>query len=141
MAGAGAAGGLGAALLGFCEAGLTRGVDLVARLVGLDEAIAGSAVVITGEGRIDASTARGKTAWGVAQYARRHGVPVVALAGQLAADVDALRAAGIAASFAICPGPLSLEQALADAAENLERTAANVAALWTAARYEQECMS
>ena len=81
--GSGAAGGLGFAAKAFLAAQFRPGVEVVAELVGLDEAVRGADLVITGEGRFDAQTLRGKTPFGVARIARRHGVPVVVIAGTL----------------------------------------------------------
>ncbi len=75
--------------------------------------------------------AHGKTPVGVARLARTHGVPVVALAGSVGAGSDALYAEGIQAIFPILPGVCTLEEALADAASNLSRTAGAIARLWS----------
>ena len=70
--GSGAAGGLGFAAKAFLGAQFQAGVEVVAELVGLAEAVKGADLVITGEGRFDAQTLRGKTPFGVAQIARQH---------------------------------------------------------------------
>ena len=69
---------------------------------------------------MDAQTLHGKTPVGVARVAKRAGVPVIALAGSLGEGYQALHEAGIEAAFSLTPGPISLEQALADAAEQLQ---------------------
>jgi glycerate kinase len=85
LAGAGAAGGVGFAMLAiagrFGRFGLRPGVELVMETVGFAEQLATSDLVITGEGRIDAQTAFGKTALGVARGAMAAGVPCVAVGG------------------------------------------------------------
>ena len=86
LSGAGAAGGLGGGLVAFAGARLQRGVEIVADAVNLRRRIAGADLVITGEGRLDASSAFGKTAVGVARMAKEAGVPVVAIAGDATAD-------------------------------------------------------
>lgn len=129
VAGAGAAGGMGAAMLAFFGASLRPGVDIVTAALGLEAQLIDADLVITGEGRIDSQTLRGKTPIGVARLARRHGKPVIAIAGSVGADADALYEHGIDAVFGTVPGPSSLEQALADAAVNVERTARNIAAM------------
>jgi glycerate kinase len=86
--GAGAAGGLGFGLLSFVNAELRSGFDVVAEAVQLEDAIAWCDLVITGEGRLDAQTLEGKTAFGVATLARKHGKQTVAFAGGV--DVDVL---------------------------------------------------
>jgi glycerate kinase len=128
--GAGAAGGLGAGLLAFCGATLRPGVMLVAEACGLAEAIAGAALVITGEGRMDGQSAHGKAPVGVARLAREAGVPVVAVCGLLGPGWETVYAHGIDAVFPIAAGPIDQAGALRDAAKNLERTAHNIARLW-----------
>ncbi len=81
--GAGAAGGLGAGLIAFLGAAIRPGIDVVAEAVGLAEKIRGADLVLTGEGRLDAQTAFGKTVAGVARFARAEGVPVIAVPGSL----------------------------------------------------------
>jgi glycerate kinase len=88
LPGGGAAGGLGCGLVTIAGAAIEPGFALVAEAVGLEAAIAGADVVITGEGRLDAQTQYGKTAWGVAEIARRHGVPCAVVAGSIGDDFD-----------------------------------------------------
>ncbi|MDR2348823.1 MAG: glycerate kinase [Bifidobacteriaceae bacterium] len=118
--GAGAAGGLGFALL-WLGARLIRGARLVAEAVQLPSHMAGADLVLTGEGSLDAQTMSGKAPLGVAEAAKRLGVPVIAFAGRLSADPAALARAGFAAAFPIIPGPMDLAAALAAGAQNLER--------------------
>lgn len=82
--GAGAAGGLGAGLIAFCGAEVRPGFDVVSEVVRLKQQIAGSELVITGEGRLDSQTGFGKTVSGVARIARECGVPVLVVPGALA---------------------------------------------------------
>ncbi len=93
--GAGAAGGVGAALMAFFNARFVQGIDAVLRLTGVERELHDAALVITGEGSIDAQTLHGKAPAGVLRLAGHHGVPVVAVAGRVA-DRDALLAAGFA---------------------------------------------
>lgn len=132
--GAGAAGGLGAALLAFLNAELKSGIDIVLDAVDIDAQLIDSNLVITGEGRIDSQSARGKTIVGVARRAKLHQCPVVALAGSLSSDSSLLHEYGIDALFSIMPGVISLDDALENAAKNLCRTARNVAMVWAQAR-------
>jgi glycerate kinase len=125
--GAGAAGGMGAALLALGGA-LRPGIDIVMEAVGLEEALQNADLVITAEGRIDGQTASGKVPCGVARLAGRHGKPVIAIAGSLGMDAAAVHSHGIAAMFSTTPRPCPLEEALAEAADNLRRTARNIAA-------------
>lgn len=115
--GAGAAGGLGFGMLAFFGATLQSGVEIVMNATRLRERLAGADLCLTGEGRLDAQTAAGKTVWGVARASRDASVPCVALAGGLGGSVDALRADGLTAAFAIADGPTGLEDSVARARE------------------------
>lgn len=129
LPGAGAAGGLGWALASACGARLERGVTLVAEVRGLAAALHGADLCFTGEGRIDEQTLRGKVVDGVAALAGERGVPVIAFGGSVQIAVEpALRARGVRC-VPIVPGPVPLEVAMRDAAENLRAAAARVAAL------------
>lgn len=132
--GAGAAGGVGFAALAFLQATFRPGIEVVAELVGLDDALIDADLAVTGEGRLDGQTLRGKTPAGVLRLAQRHGVPVVAVAGSLGEGYDALYEQGLAAAFSLVPGPLSLEEALAQAEVLLERTARDIGRLWRTAK-------
>ncbi|MAQ50160.1 MAG: glycerate kinase [Pseudomonas sp.] len=128
--GVGTAGGLGFAARAVLRAGFRPGVELVAELSGLVEAMQGADLVITGEGRLDGQSLHGKTPVGVARLARTAGVPVIALAGSLGEGYQRLYAEGIGAAFSLAPGPLSLEQAMAEAGPELSARAADLARLW-----------
>jgi len=115
--GAGAAGGVGFALLclrdRLASLAFRPGVEVVMELTGFDAALDGADLVITGEGRIDAQTAFGKTAAGVARRARARGVRCVAVGGSVAPEgVAALEALG-AEAVPVWPSPVSLDVALA----------------------------
>ena len=131
--GSGAAGGLGFAAKAFLGAQFRAGVEVVAELVGLDEAVRGADLVITGEGRFDAQTLRGKTPFGVARIAQRHNVPVIVIAGTLGDGYEQMYAHGVAAAFALPSGPMSLEQACSEAPRLLSERAADIARLWRTA--------
>ncbi|MCK6189212.1 MULTISPECIES: glycerate kinase [unclassified Pseudomonas] len=131
--GSGAAGGLGFAAKAFLGAQFRAGVDVVAELVGLDEAVRGADLVITGEGRFDAQTLRGKTPFGVARIARRHNVPVIVIAGTLGDGYEQMYAHGVDAAFALPAGPTSLEQACSEAPRLLRERAADIARVWRVA--------
>mgnify|MGYP006376781135 CR=1 FL=1 len=132
-AGVGAAGGLGFALKAFLGASFCPGIQLVARIAGLAEALVGADLLITGEGRLDSQTLHGKTPVGVAAIAKQAGVPVIALAGSLGEGYQALYQAGIDAAFSLAPGPISLQLAMASAAGELEARACDLARLWRVA--------
>ncbi|MDR6959668.1 glycerate kinase [Pseudomonas brassicacearum] len=132
--GSGAAGGLGFAAKAFLGARFRTGVDVVAQLTGLADAVRGADLVITGEGRFDAQTLRGKTPFGVARIAREQGVPVVVIAGTLGEGYQALYEHGIDAAFALASGPMTLQEACADAPRLLSERAQDIARLWRVAR-------
>ncbi|MCW2271484.1 glycerate kinase [Pseudomonas sp. JUb96] len=131
--GCGAAGGMGFAAKAFMQAAFRPGIEVVAELAGLEQAVQGADLVITGEGCFDAQTLRGKTPFGVARVARRHAVPVVVIAGTLGEGYEQLYAHGIDAAFALTNGPMSLEQACAQAAPLLQARAQDIARLWRCA--------
>lgn len=120
--GAGAAGGIGAALKGFLNVEFRPGIAIVIEQSGLDAAAQWADVVFTGEGSIDFQTKFGKTPAGVAETAKRHGKPVIAVAGHIGTGIDELHEVGIDAVFGIAPGAASLSELLADAAANVTRT-------------------
>lgn len=109
--GAGAAGGLGAALLAL-GAELHSGVETVLDLIGFDERVRDVDLVITGEGNMDEQSAAGKAPVGVARRAKRYGKPVVAVVGGRADNLDAVYGQGIDLVLPICRKPMDLEQAL-----------------------------
>ena len=128
IAGAGAAGGLGAALLGMLNTTLRPGIEIVMEAVNLPQVIAGADLVITGEGRIDSQTIHGKTPIGVARVAKQYHIPVIGIAGCLANDCHAVYGHGIDAVFSVVPRAKTLAEAFKDAAINIELTSRNVAA-------------
>ena len=132
--GSGAAGGLGFAAKAFLGAQFQAGVEVVAELVALADAVEGADLLITGEGRFDAQTLRGKTPFGVARIAREAGVPVIVLAGTLGEGYQALYAHGIDAAFALASGPMTLEQACSEAPRLLRERATDIARVWNIAR-------
>lgn len=109
--GAGAAGGLGAALLAL-GAELRSGVETVLDLIGFDERVRDVDLVITGEGNMDEQSAAGKAPVGVARRARRCGKPVVAVVGGRADNLDAAYGQGVDLVLPVCRRPMPLDQAL-----------------------------
>lgn len=134
LPGAGAAGGLGAGLRAFLGAELRRGVDVVLDLVGLNDHLCGADLVLTAEGRIDAQTAFGKAPAGVAERARARGVPCIAIAGGIGDGLESLHALGVSAVFSLCPGPVSLKQALAAGDDYLAAVTEQVVRVFLAGR-------
>lgn len=109
--GAGAAGGLGAALLAL-GAELRSGVETVLDLIGFDERVRDVDLVITGEGNMDEQSAAGKAPVGAARRAKRYGKPVVAVVGGRADNLDAVYGQGIDLVLPVCRRPMPLDQAL-----------------------------
>ena len=128
--GAGAAGGLGAAFMGFLDADLKSGIDIVLDAIGFENHLHNADLVITGEGRVDSQTVHGKTPVGVSKRAQKYRVPVIALAGSVSNDADILYQHGIDALFSIVNSAMNLDTALKQAEGNLYQTAYNVARLW-----------
>lgn len=120
--GAGAAGGLGVAML-LLDGELQRGIEIVLDTLQIEQYLRGTDLIVTGEGRIDGQTARGKTIWGIAQRARRLSIPVVALVGSEGDGCDGLYSEGVDAILPIGSGPLSLEESMASAAQLLHQAA------------------
>lgn len=127
--GSGAAGGLGAGLMAFLDATLMKGIDMIAEVTGLEEKIRQADLVITGEGKMDAQTQFGKTPFGVAQLAKKHGKPVIGVAGTLEEDAVVLYQAGFDLLLPIQEKPGDLAAALAGAEPLLERTGERIARL------------
>ncbi len=129
LPGAGAAGGMGAALYAFCQARLRPGIEIVTEALSLADVIKDADLVITGEGRIDSQSIHGKVPVGVASIAVRFNKPVIGIGGSLSSDVSVVYQHGLNAVFSVLSRVCSLEEALNDAGENLENTARNVAAI------------
>ena len=123
LAGAGAAGGLGAGLLYFTQAKLKPGVEIVLAAVNFAELVKDATFVITGEGRTDFQTAYGKAPVGVAKAAKRYNVPVFCISGGLGEGSDDVLAQGIDAAMSICSRPLSLEECMRDGETLIEEAA------------------
>lgn len=126
--GAGAAGGLGFALVAYLQATLRSGIDLVLEAVNLEGALQGADLVVTGEGRLDHQTAMGKAPIGVAKLAKKHGIKVIAFAGSVTKDARVCNEKGIDAYFPIVRGVTTLEEAIKkeNAQENLKAAAEQV---------------
>jgi glycerate 2-kinase len=133
LPGAGAAGGLGAALLAL---GGTRaaGIELISRVVGLPDALDAADLVVTGEGSFDSQSLRGKVASGVAAAAAERGLPCLVLAGQVSVGRREAAAAGVEAAYSVADEAGSVQEALRWPADRLADLAARVAAQWSRSR-------
>lgn len=126
--GAGAAGGIGGALIAFLDAELRKGGEVVVEMLALEEEIQKADLVITGEGGINHQTIYGKTPIVVAKVAKRYDLPVIGIAGSLSGKYDEVYTHGIDAVFSILSEVVDLDTALNDGYENIVRTARNIAA-------------
>ena len=126
-AGFGAAGG---APMGLCLAfaiQIQAGIDMVLDILKVNDALQGADLVITGEGQMDNQTLNGKTPFGVAKRAQAQDIPVIAIAGSLGTEAEALYDT-IGSIFGTVRSPQQLPQVLTEAEANLTRTARNIAA-------------
>ncbi len=113
--GAGAAGGLGAALKVFLNAQMRSGIDAVLDMIHFDELLEGVDLVITGEGKTDAQSCRGKVVQGVGRRAKARGIPVVCLSGSLGEGAEELYSDGISAFMTTVNSPMTLGEAMKNA--------------------------
>ncbi|HHY10046.1 MAG TPA: glycerate kinase [Firmicutes bacterium] len=132
--GAGAAGGLGAALMALLGGKLVSGIELVLDTLQFSKEAEGAALVLTGEGKLDAQSAYGKVPVGVARRCRALNIPAVVIAGSVLPDAEPLHSEGITAYFSITNQPMELTEALRDAALLVEKQTAEVIRLFLAGR-------
>jgi len=136
--GAGAAGGTAFGLLSiadrFQSIRLVPGIEVVMEETGLAEKLAGADLVLTGEGRIDAQTAFGKTALGVAQRARAAGVACIAIGGGIDSAGEAVLWELGAITVGVAEAPMSLEAAMAAGTAPVERCGRRLGRLVSAGR-------
>lgn len=126
LPGAGAAGGMGGGAAAFWKGRLRMGIETVLDTVGFDETVRGARLVITGEGRLDGQSLRGKVVSGVAVRAERAGVPAVALVGAVGEGADGIYDLGVCSVFTTNHRPEPFEAARLHAADNLRRTIRNL---------------
>jgi glycerate 2-kinase len=109
-AGSGAAGGMGGGMQAFLDATLRSGIEIILDQIGFDAHLKGATLVITGEGRIDQQSLMGKVLSGVSKRAQKAGVPLIALGGGIADELEEHE--GVDALFSIMRYPMSLEEAM-----------------------------
>jgi glycerate kinase len=126
--GGGAAGGLAAGLIAFCNGSLQKGIDTILTLADFDKTLRNADLVITGEGALDGQSINGKVPVGVANAAAKCGIPVIALTGTIGDNADKVYTAGISSVMSIINAPMSLDNAIqnyyhlaADTSERLMR--------------------
>ncbi len=121
LPGAGAAGGVGFALLAFAGAKFCPGIDTVLGIIGFDKKVKNADLVITGEGKMDGQSAFGKAPVGVAQ--RCGGIPVIAMVGGIGDGFEAVYDRGITAVFSVFDNAMPLSTAIENAAPMMRRAA------------------
>jgi len=119
LAGAGAAGGLGAGLVAFCGAEIRSGPNLVLEMLDFEGYLESADLVLTGEGKVDSQVEFGKAIGGVALLAGKYGVPVIAFTGNLEEEPEKLAERGVGGVVPISPGPMEEQEAMARAGELL----------------------
>lgn len=123
MPGAGAAGGMGAALCGFLGAGLQSGIETVLDLIDFDSLLEDTDLVVTGEGRIDWQSAFGKVPGGVGMRCKKRGIPVIAVVGGIGPGAEKIYEYGIDSIISTINGAMQMKEAL-ERAEELYMSAA-----------------
>ncbi len=140
VAGSGAAGGTAGGLLAFLPAQIRPGIDTLLEINAFGQQLAGADLVITGEGKIDRQTLRGKVPSGILRIAQQARIPVVALAGTVEA-AEPLNEAGFLAVLSIQTAPVSLEQALEKerTLDGIRQTTVQCMRLFSARPQEETC--
>lgn len=115
--GAGAAGGLGTALMVFLGGTLKSGIETVLDLIKFDDRLSGVSLVVTGEGRADWQSCFGKVMQGIGSRCRRHGIPAVALVGGMGDGAEQIYGCGISSMMTTVNAVMELEEALRRAEE------------------------
>lgn len=124
--GAGAAGGLGAGLAAFAGARLQPGIKIILDMVKFESIISDADMIITGEGRIDGSSLRGKVPVGIADRAQKEDIPVVVIAGDVGDDIDEIYKKGINAVFSINRLAIPFKEARSRSRKDLEKTVESI---------------
>ena len=126
LPGSGAAGGMGGGMKAFFSARLQMGIDTVLDVTGFDSLASGADMVFTGEGKIDGQSLRGKVVIGVARKAKKLGVPVIALVGDIADDIEAAYDEGVTGIFSINRVAVPYKEARLRAQSDLSLTMDNI---------------
>ena len=126
LPGSGAAGGFGGGSVAFFDSTLRMGIDIVLDITQFDRLAADADLVLTGEGKLDGQSLRGKVVIGVARRAKQLGVPVAALVGGSETDINAVYEEGVSGVFPINPAPQPFEVVREHAEENLRFTVSNL---------------
>ena len=124
--GAGAAGAMGAGVIAFFGAALKPGIETVLDTVHFEERITGADFVITGEGKLDSQSLRGKVVIGVARRSKRAGIPVLAVVGDVGNDIDAAYEEGVSAIFSTNRLAIPFSEAMPRSKQDYRSTISNI---------------
>lgn len=124
--GSGAAGGFAGGFSAFTPSIIERGFKIIAEATSLENKIALSDFVITGEGSTDYQTLSGKVPFGVASIAAKYKKPVIVISGRIGNGAEKLYDYGVCGMFSICPGPIGLELAMSEAYKLLKKSTSNI---------------
>lgn len=124
--GTGAAGGLGAGMLAFCNASIEQGIEKILDITNIDFHLKDADLVITGEGRIDEQSKYGKVPVGVAKRAKKYNIPVIAIVGSVGEGAYEVYSYGIDIIIDIINKPMTLEYAMENVVELLENASENL---------------
>lgn len=126
VVGAGAAGGLGAGLIAFCNANISSGIDTVLDLLDIDKHLLDTDLIITGEGQLDGQSIYGKVPVGVAKRGKKYNIPVVAMVGSVGEGASEVYSYGIDGIIDIINRPMTLDYAIENAPLLVEKAAENL---------------
>lgn len=126
LPGSGAAGGMGGGMVAFFDSSLQMGIETVLDAVSFDELLENTALVISGEGKIDQQSLRGKVVIGVARRTKKAGVPLLAVVGDIGDDINAAYEEGVTGIFSINRVAVPYQEAKLRAADDLSLTIDNI---------------
>lgn len=126
LPGSGAAGGMGGGMVAFLGSRLQMGIETVLDTVGFDRLLDGADLVISGEGKIDTQSLRGKVVVGVARRAKRGNVPVIAIVGDIGDNIEPVYDEGVSGIFSINRVAVPFKEAKSRSKSDLRLTADNL---------------
>ena len=126
IAGSGAAGGMGGGMKAFFSARMQMGIETILEVTGFDDLAKGADIIFTGEGKIDTQSLRGKTVIGVARRAKKLGIPVIAIVGDIGDDISRVYDEGISGIFSINRVAVPYEKARERAQSDISLTMDNL---------------
>ena len=126
IAGAGAAGGLGAGSVAFLNSKLIKGIDVVLDVIDFKTLLETADMVFTGEGKFDNQSLRGKVVMGIARHCKLQNVPVIVVTGAIGENIQAAYEQGVTAIFSINNSPLAFAEAAPKSKENMQLIMDNI---------------